>query len=97
MFASTTVSPVATLAVVSTAEFAIAEAAKPGANNGMLLKAIWSTRGNIYAPLAGFEFDVAIVKSGLVADLKALSATDTAPFLLAPRADGGATLVPVAK
>lgn len=101
-----TASNVATLIVASAAagitklsagDVAIAAAAKPGATNGQLLKAIWSTRGAIRVQVAGAEDfgGMGIIKSDLTNVLKNLPLTDAAKFILTPRADGGADLVSV--
>ncbi len=86
---------------VSAGDAAIALAQKAGCSNGKMLKAVWSTRGNIYAPVEGFEFGVAIIKSDLTKTLQALPADEVSPFILTPRPgkDGGADLssAPAAK
>jgi hypothetical protein len=71
-----------------------------GATCQQLLKAVWSTRGNIYATIEGFDFGgVAIIKSDLVGMLKAMPAADAAPFTLTPRSgkEGGADLAVIKK
>ena len=76
----------------SAGDLAIEAAAKPGATNAQLLKAVWSTRGNVRAETKGFEFGVAIIKSDLTGMLKVLPADEPAAFILTPLKDGGAML-----
>ncbi len=61
-----------------------------------LLKAIWSSRGAVYAPIKGFDFSLAIVKSDLTTILKNGDLNAAAPFNLVQRPNnGGADLVPM--
>lgn len=87
--------PVAPVVKISAGDAAIAAAQKAGCSNAQTLKAVWSTRGNIYAPVAGFSGGIAIVKSDLTKHLQSLKAADLATFQLVPRAgaEGGADLV----
>lgn len=60
-----------------------------------LTKAIWGSRGALYAPIAGYAVKpLAIVKSDLTNILKDQKQEDPAPFNLVARPDGkGADLV----
>lgn len=92
MSAATVASPVQTAATVvkkSAGEVAIERAAKAGCPNSTMCKAIWSTRGDIYAPVAGFEFNLKIVKSDLTGMLQNLPAGDACGFHLVPMEGGG--------
>lgn len=93
------VAPVAAVAApkVSAGDAAIAACKKAGASNGTVLKAVWSTRGNIFADVAGFDGGIAIIKSDLTAMLKALPADEASVFVLTPRADGSGADLSTAK
>lgn len=84
-------------AKVNAGDAAIAACQKVGCTNAQLLKAIWSTRGNVQAQIQGFDFGLSIIKSDLVEILKASPAGDPAPFTLIPKGgkEGGATLIAV--
>jgi hypothetical protein len=85
------------VAVKQTAgDIAIAAAQVAGHTNKTLLKAIWSTRGNVKVQTPGFEFGIACIKSDLTSMLKVLPEGEKSAFVLKPLADGGAELIPVA-
>jgi hypothetical protein len=82
------------VAVKQTAgDIAIAKAQVAGHSNATLLKAVWSTRGNIRVQTPGFEFGIACIKSDLTGMLKVLPGDEPSVFILKPMADGGAELI----
>jgi hypothetical protein len=92
MTTATVSTPVA--AVKQTAgDIAIAKAQVAGHSNATLLKAVWSTRGNIRVQTPGFEFGIACIKSDLTGMLKVLPGDERSVFILKPMADGGAELI----
>ena len=82
---------------LSAGDIAIRDAQKT-CTNAVLLKAIWSTRGNIRVQVKGADAfgGIAVIKSDITNVLKNLPPADQAGFVLLPRADG-ADLVSVAQ
>jgi hypothetical protein len=92
---TTAIASTAPVAKLSAGDVAIAAAQVAGHTNKTLLKAVWSTRGNIKVQTPGFEFGIAVIKSDLTNMLKVLPEGDKSAFVLKPLADGGAELLPV--
>lgn len=73
---------------LSAGEIAVKAVQVKGATNAVLLKAVWSTRGNIRVAVKGIPNGVAVVKADLVKLIQAAAPAEISKFILTPTADG---------